>query len=1315
MRQGRKSEAQTKAPIKDRIKGSNINKKGSASSTAKASAILLSDEIISALSKKAEDFNKKNKGEKVSVNTLKAVFRRGAGAFSTSHRPNMTRNGWAYARVNKFLEKKGGKEVKKAYIQDDDLMEKGGSVGQEITCHNCYWQWNTKDSDDSDKYVCHKCGFDNTLFYSNDIRYEKGGKMKNIVEQIGELVAPFQKELAEQRIARLIEEGEKLSKWAKELIYLGLVYDLYSAIGNYLYDTDKLVGKIKFEEGSGGSIEISAILERDGQEYKFRTEMIIAGGYNIQRRHYRYIVHTGLKYHQGNAEAESVQKEIKELKEKIKFQNKIEEYQKDIEFYKNTIEKYKVEIANNKKFTDEQIWEMLKEQKDYRAESYNLTWEEMVRRQAPVVEMTKSKEGYEAYKYENYYLDGIKSWKESNIEDLERRIRSYTAEIKKIEKRIQKAQGLEQGGELEDLHQKMKDELLQDSFKSHKSIEQIAEDKGVELDYAQEQLRKGMQTESEHSDDPMVQEIIALQHLDEMIDYYEKLEFIEANTMEKGGVIEFNKNFETRLNELKKDYQYDGSENDLSKINSNVAVAFLQHLADSIGEKYYQWDWANESKNPTNYFQIDMYLESGNTLRGLFVYVDDNHKVIKSKSNVKLFDNDYNEIKVLVEEPKIKSSVSEYNFDYKGYSFEILRLGSKWKFFGKYIKNFQSVPEMEDTTKAKLISRIEKFTDIILDKDDDDFEKGGEIIEYKIDGKDATFEDFIELFKSVSGEFRQFDLNSKRVEYFGNEEQAIRALKDYNYIISPFMKDGSLKDNYMKANILEIYKKFPFRTFANSFRKHIDPSFKAINKELKSGRTFNEIASYVIGDGGYYIDEDKYKGFAKDFDIEIPQKNTFEKGGLVYNKIYNKGGGGYTTNINGKIYNIEKQYSRGTWVAQSDDGEYYQETRTLEDLKSYLENLNKETTKKMEKGGDIDPDNKQIKDMITHKSGNAGGILVGNRHSEGGIKAVNKSTNTPLEMEGGEVVITRNAVSDDEKREFEGEMLTNREILSKINESGGGVSFEEGGKVDYNVDCGDEMAKGGDLKNFEPKSLVGKMLVGKIRYSEIVDVKDMGNGNIWVIHESFSGFTSEENFTKDELFEMLNGKEVRGEVIKSKKSSKMADGGSLDTHFELKEFFQEQNTPVIVQEPVVEEVFEEIVETPVEIMLYKEDLTMSDDSPMIYVGSSIYANNSNGTDEWVVKSFSNDGVNLLHIPNSPLSYKHENKHITFDELTNLFNNKSISIKFVLNERELNLILMILKDKLQKTTSFKDGGIVFVDKEGKDDEEIMESQFGNKQF
>ena len=125
-----------------------------------------------------------------------------------------------------------------------------------------------------------------------------------------------------------------------------------------------------------------------------------------------------------------------------------------------------------------------------------------------------------------------------------------------------------------------------------------------------------------------------------------------------------------------------------------------------------------------------------------------------------------------------------------------------------------------------------------------------------------------------------------------------------------------------------------------------------------------------------------------------------------------------------------------------------------------------------EKGGETDfnPDGK-IKDKIVHASGDAGGMLVGKRHSNGGIKALNKSTGQPLEMEGGEVVITRDAVSDNKKRSFNGKMMTNRQILSAINESGGGVSFADGGQVpnDLQFECNAEYEYGG-------KTMCGKDL-----------------------------------------------------------------------------------------------------------------------------------------------------------------------------------------------------------------------------------------------
>lgn len=82
---------------------------------------------------------------------------------------------------------------------------------------------------------------------------------------------------------------------------------------------------------------------------------------------------------------------------------------------------------------------------------------------------------------------------------------------------------------------------------------------------------------------------------------------------------------------------------------------------------------------------------------------------------------------------------------------------------------------------------------------------------------------------------------------------------------------------------------------------------------------------------------------------------------------------------------------------------------------------------------------------IIPADGTLGGFLIGRLHKESGIKAINKGTGQPIEMQGNEVVITSPAVADQTKREFQGKMMTNREILSQINEDGGGVSFAEGG------------------------------------------------------------------------------------------------------------------------------------------------------------------------------------------------------------------------------------------------------------------------------
>ena len=109
------------APKKDRIKGSDKNKAGSAKT---GKGVTFTDAIEKALSKKVKDHNEKaDTGRKTSITTLKAVYRRGAGAFSTSHRPDQNRNSWAMARVNAFLHLlKTGSPKNSKYTTDNDLL-----------------------------------------------------------------------------------------------------------------------------------------------------------------------------------------------------------------------------------------------------------------------------------------------------------------------------------------------------------------------------------------------------------------------------------------------------------------------------------------------------------------------------------------------------------------------------------------------------------------------------------------------------------------------------------------------------------------------------------------------------------------------------------------------------------------------------------------------------------------------------------------------------------------------------------------------------------------------------------------------------------------------------------------------------------------------------------------------------------------------------------------------------------------------------------------------------------------------------------------
>lgn len=127
---GKNDPRKTPAKPSERRKGSKKNPPGSAKKPNKN--IVVSPETRKRLQTMMREHNAKGKGSKASMGRLLTVFRRGAGAFSTSHAPNMSRGGWGVARVKAFLYLlRNGRPSNPNYKQDNDLLPTSHPRAQE--------------------------------------------------------------------------------------------------------------------------------------------------------------------------------------------------------------------------------------------------------------------------------------------------------------------------------------------------------------------------------------------------------------------------------------------------------------------------------------------------------------------------------------------------------------------------------------------------------------------------------------------------------------------------------------------------------------------------------------------------------------------------------------------------------------------------------------------------------------------------------------------------------------------------------------------------------------------------------------------------------------------------------------------------------------------------------------------------------------------------------------------------------------------------------------------------------------------------------
>ena len=235
--------------------------------------------------------------------------------------------------------------------------------------------------------------------------------MRNIKEEIlHQLEKPISDLTAEiiqsEKAHHLKKTGKELNitPHFEKMIRLSLVIDLMKALQNYILPTDKLTGFNWY--GGPKGIEISAGIEREGTRYFFVTEAITAGGYNIQRFHYRYIVKSKMPRVFGDLASQYVM-EQKRLKGIEKLENELNNLNKTYEEKQN-------EFNTHSAMNREELIEAMKESNMY-AWRYN-HWMESGD--------------------EKFLEESIKSMKDWHIEWPKRDIKNLTKQIAKLEVKL---------------------------------------------------------------------------------------------------------------------------------------------------------------------------------------------------------------------------------------------------------------------------------------------------------------------------------------------------------------------------------------------------------------------------------------------------------------------------------------------------------------------------------------------------------------------------------------------------------------------------------------------------------------------------------------------------------------------------------------------------------------------------------------------------------------------------------------------------------------------------------------------------------------
>lgn len=195
-----------------------------------------------------------------------------------------------------------------------------------------------------------------------------------------------------------------MSDYDKKIARLEIIFDMVKSIEKYTLPSDTLE-TVSSSRSKKGNLEIFATIKRDGNIYNIETEVIYAGGYNIQTLHYRYITKTNLPRTDRKDVAEELANEIKNL-------TKTEKLEREIRHWEARIKKNTEHVENSMKLSDEEKLEIHNQKNQIN----DVPWEEIVRRGADK-NFNYDKNEYEEF-MEKSRQDRLKFWNKMNIETM---------------------------------------------------------------------------------------------------------------------------------------------------------------------------------------------------------------------------------------------------------------------------------------------------------------------------------------------------------------------------------------------------------------------------------------------------------------------------------------------------------------------------------------------------------------------------------------------------------------------------------------------------------------------------------------------------------------------------------------------------------------------------------------------------------------------------------------------------------------------------------------------------------------------------------